>query len=590
MSAYLDVPASPVLCMATAAALRLAANTQSFKDHQQALILGNNSLYRWDSAGVGVDDGTADPQYIQCGALAGRWVRTLTLFDVAKIYDAGADTPVITPRTSSKSIYLLGANAAVGSGAGGGSVVIGPGAGDGAGQNGDVAIHNGSNPTRGVTLLNRANRGDGIASLAGAEGTVVIASAGTEPGGGAVADHIQLMSGSGYLKVFGAYSGDPAEVLAKVSTSSVVANEIFTAAGTHGEVQGAGCTFVSLKFERASDGEDFLTLGSVATWHTPVGFAPGGTAVATAGDIRGEKTFTVKARNSIDTGNYDLLALAADALTIGDAAALSAVSVVTAAGGYVQLYGRAKDLVKVDTDASITTIGATNEVNVQANGTNVLVATPVSVYVTQPTTVARSGLVVTPTAGLTLQNETAATAGVPVQVSPYTGWQSQVWDTDKGGGGATATIVLQAHCLPVSSATPLSHWVLQESIDGGAATNVFRVGKGRSANPTTATCAHIALLGTELMNYDGSNMTLGVTGNPTYVDGSTVNFRVAGPTTRLKFGATGLAFFGGTERAQQTITGALSTVADAPAKAVLTSIIAALCAATGYTLCADGTT
>ena len=52
---------------------------------------------------------------------------------------------------------------------------------------------------------------------------------------------------------------------------------------------------------------------------------------------------------------------------------------------------------------------------------------------------------------------------------------------------------------------------------------------------------------------------------------------------------TKLAFFAGTKVTQQEITGALSSVTDAAAKAVLTSIIAAL-AADGYNLVTDGTT
>ena len=51
-----------------------------------------------------------------------------------------------------------------------------------------------------------------------------------------------------------------------------------------------------------------------------------------------------------------------------------------------------------------------------------------------------------------------------------------------------------------------------------------------------------------------------------------------------------IGFFGGPPEAQPTITGALSTVADAPAKAVLTSIIAALKTLTGVNLVIDGTT
>ncbi len=48
-----------------------------------------------------------------------------------------------------------------------------------------------------------------------------------------------------------------------------------------------------------------------------------------------------------------------------------------------------------------------------------------------------------------------------------------------------------------------------------------------------------------------------------------------------------VSFYGGAGAVQQAITGSLSTVADAPAKAVLTSIIAAL---VGVELVTDGTT
>lgn len=50
-----------------------------------------------------------------------------------------------------------------------------------------------------------------------------------------------------------------------------------------------------------------------------------------------------------------------------------------------------------------------------------------------------------------------------------------------------------------------------------------------------------------------------------------------------------LGFFANPKVAKQTITGALSAVTDPAAKAVLTSIVAALCDAAGYGLTTDGT-
>jgi hypothetical protein len=70
---------------------------------------------------------------------------------------------------------------------------------------------------------------------------------------------------------------------------------------------------------------------------------------------------------------------------------------------------------------------------------------------------------------------------------------------------------------------------------------------------------------------------------------SSLEFQV-NTASRLKIDATGLAFFGGAPVAQPTITGALSTVVDAAAKAVLTSIVAALKVTTGVDLAIDGTT
>lgn len=64
---------------------------------------------------------------------------------------------------------------------------------------------------------------------------------------------------------------------------------------------------------------------------------------------------------------------------------------------------------------------------------------------------------------------------------------------------------------------------------------------------------------------------------------------IAGPnkTANLVIGDTQLAFFGGAKVSKQTVTGALSSVTDANAKAVLTSIITAL---TNYGLITNGTT
>lgn len=57
-----------------------------------------------------------------------------------------------------------------------------------------------------------------------------------------------------------------------------------------------------------------------------------------------------------------------------------------------------------------------------------------------------------------------------------------------------------------------------------------------------------------------------------------VNIMEAGGNTKIRVTSTGIGFYNHSAAAQQAITGSLSTVADAPAKAVLTSIINALVA------------
>jgi hypothetical protein len=86
-----------------------------------------------------------------------------------------------------------------------------------------------------------------------------------------------------------------------------------------------------------------------------------------------------------------------------------------------------------------------------------------------------------------------------------------------------------------------------------------------AASPTfsgTTTVANLVVTG-----------TAGVTGQTTLV-----NLATTGTTALGNAAGDTLAFYGHAGATQQAVTGALSTVLDAPAKAVLTSIIAALVA------------
>ena len=66
-------------------------------------------------------------------------------------------------------------------------------------------------------------------------------------------------------------------------------------------------------------------------------------------------------------------------------------------------------------------------------------------------------LVTTPTDGVVLQNTTAATGGVPVQISPRVLWSSTAWDTDDS---VSRTVRFFVEVLPGSGATPSGTWKL----------------------------------------------------------------------------------------------------------------------------------
>lgn len=90
--------------------------------------------------------------------------------------------------------------------------------------------------------------------------------------------------------------------------------------------------------------------------------------------------------------------------------------------------------------------------------------------------------------------------------------------------------------------------------------------------------------GTGGVNIGTGNDTIAIVGEfLTYFAGGTGALKLLSPGDTL-------SFWYATGAAQQTVTGALSTVTDASAKDVLTSILAALSATAGYGLVVDGTT
>lgn len=62
-----------------------------------------------------------------------------------------------------------------------------------------------------------------------------------------------------------------------------------------------------------------------------------------------------------------------------------------------------------------------------------------------------NGIAATSTVGMTAQNSTAATAGVPVQQSPGFDWSAKVWDTDDA---VSRTVQAQIELRPLSGTAP----------------------------------------------------------------------------------------------------------------------------------------
>lgn len=79
--------------------------------------------------------------------------------------------------------------------------------------------------------------------------------------------------------------------------------------------------------------------------------------------------------------------------------------------------------------------------------------------------ITKTSLATTSTDGDILQNTTAATSGVTVQISPRTRWRGTAWDTS-----ASETVDFFAETLPATAATPTGLWKLGYSLNGAGAT------------------------------------------------------------------------------------------------------------------------
>lgn len=96
-----------------------------------------------------------------------------------------------------------------------------------------------------------------------------------------------------------------------------------------------------------------------------------------------------------------------------------------------------------------------------------------------PLDVVKSAIVTTSTDGLIVQNETAATGAVTVQMSPRIRLRGTAWDTS-----ASQTLDFFSEVLPASAATPTALYKIGFSLNGGAATYPLTLTSGDSTGGT----------------------------------------------------------------------------------------------------------
>lgn len=115
-----------------------------------------------------------------------------------------------------------------------------------------------------------------------------------------------------------------------------------------------------------------------------------------------------------------------------------------------------------------------------------------------------NGIATTSSDGMVLQNATAATSGVPVQMSPRMKLRGTAWDT-----AASQTVDFFTETLPESAATPTGVWKLGYSLNGAAATYPMTVTSAGTA--TVLQGFTTGALG--CLTYTGSGFLCGANGS-----------------------------------------------------------------------------
>lgn len=303
----------------------------------------------------------------------------------------------------------------------------------------------------------------------------------------------------------------------------------------------------------------------LATW-MPIGDGP----FPTTGDIRGGSPFIVNAKTTGGTtvNILDSSGAGAGSLTVGDALRPS-----TLEGQQLLLRGET---------AVFENVGATTVVSLEKS---------VDDYIRLGATPAANGAIrLDPTAEIHVYNGTTTDRAVMT----HTGEAMTLGDAAQTGTttitGAAVTLKAGATeylTTNIAGAVELSQALFFKPAVG---TVQFEEMASDVAATTVDIQGHAAKTGAAV-NKDGG--TVNVRGGPPAAGGVGGSVRLKGGDNAVVVEAASgskLSFYNGTPVTKQTITGALSTVTDAAAKAVLTSIIAALAAATGVNLVTDGTT
>jgi hypothetical protein len=144
----------------------------------------------------------------------------------------------------------------------------------------------------------------------------------------------------------------------------------------------------------------------------------------------------------------------------------------------------------------------------------------------------RSSLGTTLTQGLTAYNLTSASGGVPVQISPYIGWQGTAWT-----GSASQIVAFYSYVKGINGTSPVTANLIFGSNINAAGNNdrMFlsddgRLGIGQAATAVVHIKAGTATASTAPLKFtSGTNLTTAEAGAMEY-DGTNLFFTRAGTT------------------------------------------------------------